>query len=85
MTESTLDAPPPRHVARRCATGRRVPQAIRYFRRGRLVLLAALLHGGPLPFIRLAPEPWPNSLDPPVGGQPEAQPHQGAVAQKRST
>jgi hypothetical protein len=66
--EATLPVPvlddlPSTHIARRRATGTRPPRAVSCFRRGRLVLVAALVHGQPLPRGQLIPEPWPKSLD----------------------
>ena len=54
---------PAGHVARRRATGRPAGRELSCFRRGRLVLLAALCSGQALPLGRLIPEPWPQSLD----------------------
>lgn len=58
-----VEALPATRSACQRARGRRAPRALRRFRRGRLVLLAALLHGDSLPVKRLIPEPWPKSLD----------------------
>lgn len=54
---------PATHIARTRATRRRSPRALSCFRRGRLLLLAALLNDQELPLARLHPEPWPKSLD----------------------
>ncbi len=54
---------PAGHVARRRATGRPAGRELSCFRRGRLVLVAALCSGQELPLGRLVPEPWPKSLD----------------------
>jgi len=51
------------------ASGRRVRlvraqvRTLSCFRRGRLLLLAALINGQPLPSGQFIPEPWPKSLD----------------------
>ena len=58
-----LEALPQTHGARRGRRGRAVPRALSCFRRGRLVLIAALCRGQELPLGRLIPEPWPQSLD----------------------
>ncbi|MDQ3901978.1 MAG: transposase [Actinomycetota bacterium] len=54
---------PAQHVARRHSRGRSAARALSCFRRGRLVLIAALCSGQELPLGRLVPEPWPKSLD----------------------
>lgn len=51
------------HVARQRATGQRPPRLLSCFRRGRFVLVAALIQGQALPPMQLVPEPWPKSLD----------------------
>jgi hypothetical protein len=53
---------PAQHVARRHASGRPRRREVSCFRRGRLVLIAALCGGHELPLGRLIPEPWPKSL-----------------------
>ena len=50
-------------VAERHADLRRRPRELSCFRRGRLVLIAALCGGHELPLGRFIPEPWPKSLD----------------------
>lgn len=52
---------PEHHIARKRATGQRPPRALSCFRRGRLVIVAALCLGQPLPAGALLPEPWPRS------------------------
>lgn len=54
---------PTRHVARQRRTGRPAGREVSCFRRGRLVLLAALCSGQEAPLGQLLPEPWPKSLD----------------------
>ena len=54
---------PAQPVARRRTTGQRAGREVSCFRRGRLVLIAALCNGQELPLGRLVPEPWPQSLD----------------------
>ena len=54
---------PAQHVARQCASGRPRARELSCFRRGRLVLIAALCTGQELPLGQLIPEPWPKSLD----------------------
>ncbi len=58
-----LAALPAQHIARRRATGRQAAREVSCFRRGRLVLIAALCGGQELPRGQLIPEPWPKSLD----------------------
>jgi len=58
-----LAALPERHVARRQASRRRPPRTCSCFLRGRLVIVAALTAGLPVPVGQLLPEPWPKSLD----------------------
>lgn len=73
---------PAMHIARQRATGRRAPRTISCFRRGQLVLIAALIHGATLPSMHLQSEPWPKSLD--TGGErgTEARAQQYAAEQK---
>jgi hypothetical protein len=52
---------PAHHIARQRATGRRPPRVLSCFRRGRLVILAALCLSQPLPVGAFLPEPWPSS------------------------
>jgi hypothetical protein len=54
---------PPTHIARRQRSRQRRERPLSCFRRGRLVLIAALVAGQELPQGRLLPEPWPKSLD----------------------
>ncbi len=58
-----LTALPEQHIARRRATGRPPVRHLSCFRRGRLVILAALCTGQDVPLGHLLPEPWPKSLD----------------------
>jgi hypothetical protein len=61
---SMLDDLPLSHIARRRAGTERAPgRVLSCFRRGRLLLLAALINRQALPVGRLVPEPWPKSLD----------------------
>ncbi len=53
---ASSSAPPP-------ARGRRAPRAVSCFRRGQLLLVAALVNQQPVPCGHLLPEPWPKSLD----------------------
>jgi len=57
------DALPETHIARQKSQGRRPPRSVSCFRRGRLVIIAALCTGLPIPTGQLLPEPWPKSLD----------------------
>jgi hypothetical protein len=68
QAEATLPMPvledlPVTHVARRRASGVRPPRAISCFRRGRLLLVAALVNRQVLPLGQFVAEPWPKSLD----------------------
>ena len=56
---SSPEALPEAHVARRRATERTWPRLLRCFRRGVLLILAAVRQGQPLPLGRFLPEPWP--------------------------
>ncbi|MGQ9725487.1 MAG: transposase [Tepidimonas sp.] len=76
---------PATHIARRRASGRQAPRTLSCFRRGRLVLVAALLHGNALPVMRLVPEPWPKSLDTAHAPSSASLPHSDAAAQKLYT
>jgi hypothetical protein len=61
---SSLEELPEAHVARRRGTRRARARLLSCFRRGVLVILAALLKGEPVPLGRFVPEPWPS--EPPV-------------------
>ena len=52
---------PAQHIARKRATERRPARSLSCFRRGRLVILAALCLGQPLPVGYILPERWPSS------------------------
>ena len=52
---------PAPHIAHKRATGQRPTRARSCFRRGRLVILAALCLGQPLPVGYILPELWPSS------------------------
>jgi hypothetical protein len=54
---------PEQHIARRRATHQRPARALSCFRRGRLLIVAALCAGHAVPQGRLLPEAWPKSLD----------------------
>jgi hypothetical protein len=62
LPEAMVADLPVQHVARRTARGRPTGREVSCFRRGRLVLVAALCSGRDLPQGRLIPEPWPKSL-----------------------
>jgi hypothetical protein len=60
LPASSFDDLPVSHVARRCHTTRRSrPRLVSCFRRGRLMILVALLTGEPIPSGKFVPEPWP--------------------------
>jgi len=61
LPASSLPDLPATHVARR-TTRRSRPRLPSCFRRGVLVILAALLRGAPLPLGRFCPEPWPSAV-----------------------
>ncbi len=63
LPASSFDELPPTHVARRnCRTTERSrPRLVSCFRRGRLIILTALLIGLSLPRGTFTPEPWPES------------------------
>ena len=52
---------PEQHIARKRSTGQRPARSLRCCRRGRLVILAALCLGQPLPVGYILPELWPSS------------------------
>jgi hypothetical protein len=54
---------PEGHGARRQRSRRRPARPLSCFRRGRLVIVAALCTGQAIPLGQLLPEPWPKSLD----------------------
>jgi hypothetical protein len=55
---------PEQPIARQRATGQRPARSLRCFRRGRLLLLAALCLGQPLPVGDILPALWPSSHEP---------------------
>jgi hypothetical protein len=64
LPSPVLEELPPTHIARRSKPGKRErPRVVSCFRRGRLLLIAALLNHHELPLGQLIPEPWPKSLD----------------------
>jgi hypothetical protein len=63
LPAAVLEDLPAQHVARQRTTGRAAARELSCFRRGRLVLIAALCSGQELPLGQLLPEPWPKSLD----------------------
>jgi hypothetical protein len=69
QAEAALPSPvvtdlPVTHVARRHGHATRpAGRTLSCFRRGRLVLITALIHGQTIPCGQLIPEPWPKSLD----------------------
>ena len=58
---------PEQHIARTRATGQLPARSLSCFRRGRLVILAALCLGQPLPVGYILPELWPSSPETVVG------------------
>jgi hypothetical protein len=85
QAEATLPVPdleslPETHIARQKTQGRRPPRRVSCFRRGRLVIIAALCAGLPLPTGQLHPEPWPKSLDTHIERPAAYKPHQYAAA-----
>ena len=63
-TTALPDELPLEQIARRRAqTARAQGRVLSCFRRGRLVLVAALINGQSLPVGQLLPEAWPKSLD----------------------
>jgi hypothetical protein len=70
---------PEQHIARKRATGQRPARSLSCFRRGRLVILAALCLGQPLPVGYILPELWPSSPETAVA-RPRAYPPLPKVA-----
>jgi Transposase DDE domain len=60
---ASLEDLPITHIARRAHSTRAQRRVLSCFRRGRLLLVAALVNQQPLPLGQLIPEPWPKSLD----------------------
>jgi len=61
---AVLDDLPLLHIARRrVGTERAQGRVLSCFRRGRLLLVAALINRQSLPVGQIVPEPWPKSLD----------------------
>jgi hypothetical protein len=74
LPEVALETLPERHIARRAVKSGQAPRAVSCFRRGRLVIVAALINHQALPLGQLAPEPWPKSLNTHVERPPVHQP-----------
>lgn len=81
----SLTALPETQIARRRATRRRLPRSLSCIHRGRLLLVAALIHGHALASMPLLPDAWPKSLDPHGARPPTDQPHQKVAEQKPYT
>jgi len=65
---------PESHIARRRASRQVPPRSLSCFRRGRLVIVAALCTGQVLPMGSILSEPWPQSCptqDEQAVGQPQ--------------
>jgi len=60
---ASLEELPIPHIARRALSTRAQRRVLSCFRRGRLLLVAALVNQQPLPLGQLIAEPWPKSLD----------------------
>jgi hypothetical protein len=76
---AALEALSEQHIARGRASGHRAPRALSCFRRGRLLIVAALVNQQMVPLGQLVPEPWPKSLDTYVERLPEYRPLQKAA------
>ncbi|HJZ46762.1 MAG TPA: transposase, partial [Roseiflexaceae bacterium] len=76
---AALEELPEMHIARRSARGGRAPRALSCFRRGRLLIVAALVNQQALPQGQLIPEAWPKSLDTHVERPPAYRPLQKAA------
>jgi hypothetical protein len=63
--QPSVDHLPPTHIARQRKTAQASRRRISCFQHGRLLVIAALVAGRPLPPMALIPEPWPKSLDTP--------------------
>lgn len=74
-----LDDLPDQHLARRRASGCRPPRTLSCFRRGRLLIVAALVNHQTVPVGQLIPEPWPKSLNTHVERPPAYRPLQKAA------
>jgi len=69
LPASSLAELPESHIARQHSPKGSQPRLLSCFRRGILVITAALLSGQSLPFGRFYPEPWPTSTScPDLGG-----------------
>ena len=64
LPASSLDVLPETHIARKRGGKHARPRMISCFRRGMLIILAALVRGDPLPLGKFIPEPWPE--EPPM-------------------
>jgi hypothetical protein len=76
---AVLEELPQRHIARRTAKSGQRPRALSCFRRGRLVIVAALINRQEVPMGQLVVEPWPKSLDTHIQRPPAYRPLQKAA------
>ena len=60
LPESSLEALPQTHVARRTATKRARPRMLSCFARGIITIIGRLIRGDGLVLGRFVPEPWPT-------------------------
>ncbi len=60
LPASMLDELPATHIARRHPPRPSPVRLLSCFRQGRLIILAAALHGAPMPVGHFRPEPWPG-------------------------
>src|SRR5262249_3771239 len=60
---SSLEALPPRPVARQRASGPPAPRPVSCFRLGVLLLVIGAMARAPLPPARFLPAPWPTAFD----------------------
>ncbi len=61
LPQSSLQALPETHVARRTATQRARPRMLSCFARGIIMIVGMLIRGDGLVLGRFVPDPWPTS------------------------
>ncbi len=76
---AALSELPQQHIARRSAKNGRAARALSCFRRGRLLIVAALVNRQALPLGQLIPEPWPKSVYTHIERPPAYRPLQKAA------
>lgn len=79
LAQAVLDALPAQQPARQSVSRRRPARTLSCFRRGRLLIVAALANHQVVPMGQFVAEPWPKSLDTHIERPPAYRPLQKAA------